>query len=175
MKGAVTRYLYSLIQLTQGLGLCAKPVFIKFSLQRHRIEIKIKDFYRTIQNLILIQFFLFLINNKRFFVLFSRPQVNRPLDQADQQVAWNKGGDQVDQQVAWNKDGDQVDQRVAWNKAIKQQMVISSMIRLFLVIYKGNIKLFKFIIIYTYNNTPSCTWYYWLEESCILNCWYLVG
>ena len=147
-----------------------------------------KDFYRTIQNLILILFFLFLINNKRFFVLFSRPQVNRPLDQADQQVAWNKGGDQVDQQVAWNKGGDQVDQRVAWNKggdqvdqrvawnkAIKQQMVISSMIRLFLVIYKGNIKLFKFIIIYIYNNTPSCTWYYWLEESCILNCWYLVG
>ena len=123
---------------------------------------KKKDFYRTIQNLILIKFFLFLINNKRFFVLFSRPQVNRPLDQADQWVAWNKGGDQVDQ-------------RVAWNKAIKQQMVISSMIRLFLVIYKGNIKLFKFIIIYTYNNTPSCTWYYWLEESCILNCWYLVG
>ncbi|XP_023338886.1 uncharacterized protein LOC111709454 [Eurytemora carolleeae] len=62
-------------------------------------------------------------------------QVNSPLDQADQ--GWNKGGDQVDQRVAWNKSSDQVDQRVAWNKAIKQQMVISSMIRLFLVLYKG--------------------------------------
>ena len=59
--------------------------------------------------------------------------MNRLLDQADQGL--NKGGDQVDQRVAWNKSGDQVDQRVAWNKAIKQQMVISSMIRLFLVLY----------------------------------------
>ena len=110
-------------------------------MQRHRIEI-IKDFYRTTQNLILILFLSFLINNKSFFVLFARLQVNRLLDQADQGL--NKGGDQVDQRVAWNKSGDQVDQRVAWNKAIKQQMVISSMIRLFLVLYKGNVKLVKF-------------------------------